>query len=386
MYEAFYGLTGKPFQLNPDPSFYFGSKQHRRAKAYLEYGVQRNEGFIVITGEVGAGKTTIVRGLLESLDTSAVVAANLVSTQLDAEDTLRMVGAAFGVGVKDISKSDLLMSLEAFLVTQISQGKRCLLIVDEAQNLTPRAVEELRMLSNFQFGKQALLQTFLVGQPEFREILQNPNMQQLRQRVTATCHIGPMDKDETRGYMEHRLKCVGSRGRPSFDAEAYEAIHKASGGIPRRINSVCDRLLLLGFLGEKESITADDVNEVVSEMHEESGGSNYPQPSLASPDSAWMPSDKRRVDPAFDIDLSNLQLEEDVVNGLVKKIDDLGGERHGDRLMRLERSLLRLERVNLEILTMMQKLVMAAKKTRADLSAGLSQDVAGQDINHDIKI
>ena len=386
MYEAFYGLTGKPFQLNPDPSFYFGSKQHRRAKAYLEYGVQRNEGFIVITGEVGAGKTTIVRGLLESLDTSAVVAANLVSTQLDAEDTLRMVGAAFGVGVKDISKSDLLMSLEAFLVTQISQGKRCLLIVDEAQNLTPRAVEELRMLSNFQFGKQALLQTFLVGQPEFREILQNPNMQQLRQRVTATCHIGPMDKDETRGYMEHRLKCVGSRGRPSFDAEAYEAIHRASGGIPRRINSVCDRLLLLGFLGEKESITADDVNEVVSEMHEESGGSSYPQPSLASPHSAWMPSEKRRVDPAFDIDLSNLQLEDDVVNGLVKKIDDLGGERHGDRLMRLERSLLRLERVNLEILTMMQKLVMAAKKTRADVTAGLSQDVAGQDINHDIKI
>ena len=314
------------------------------------------------------------------------MAANLVSTQLDAEDTLRMVGAAFGVGVKDISKSDLLMSLEAFLVTQISQGKRCLLIVDEAQNLTPRAVEELRMLSNFQFGKQALLQTFLVGQPEFREILQNPNMQQLRQRVTATCHIGPMDKDETRGYMEHRLKCVGSRGRPSFDAEAYEAIHRASGGIPRRINSVCDRLLLLGFLGEKESITADDVNEVVSEMHEESGGSSYPQPSLASPHSAWMPSEKRRVDPAFDIDLSNLQLEDDVVNGLVKKIDDLGGERHGDRLMRLERSLLRLERVNLEILTMMQKLVMAAKKTRADVTAGLSQDVTGQNINQDIKI
>lgn len=210
MYETFYGLTSKPFQLNPDPSFYFGSKQHRRAKAYLEYGVQRNEGFIVITGEIGAGKTTIVSGLLQSLDANAVVAANLVSTQLDAEDTLRMVGAAFGVRFKDTSKSDLLMSLEAFLVTQTSQGKRCLLIVDEAQNLTARAVEELRMLSNFQFGKQALLQTFLVGQPEFREILQHPNMQQLRQRVTATCHIGPMDADETRGYMEHRLKCAGS--------------------------------------------------------------------------------------------------------------------------------------------------------------------------------
>lgn len=365
MYEAFYGLTGKPFQLNPDPSFYFGSKQHRRAKAYLEYGVQRNEGFIVITGEVGAGKTTIVRGLLESLDGNAVVAANLVSTQLDAEDTLRMVGAAFGVGVKDMSKSDLLMSLEAFLVTQISQGKRCLLIVDEAQNLTPRAVEELRMLSNFQFGKQALLQTFLVGQPEFREILQNPNMQQLRQRVTATCHIGPMDKDETRGYMEHRLKCVGSQGRPSFDSEAFDAIHKASGGIPRRINSVCDRLLLLGFLGEKYNISVEDVNEVVAEMHEESGGSNYP--TLVTPVGGWVQSEKRRVDPAFDIDLSNLQIDGDLVDGISQKIDDLGTERHGDRLMRLERSLLRLERVNLEILTMLQKLVLAVKRPKAEL-------------------
>ena len=375
MYEAFYGLTGKPFQLNPDPSFYFGSKQHRRAKAYLEYGVQRNEGFIVITGEVGAGKTTIVRGLLESLDTSAVVAANLVSTQLDAEDTLRMVGAAFGVGVTNVSKSDLLMSLEAFLVTQISQGKRCLLIVDEAQNLTPRAVEELRMLSNFQFGKQALLQTFLVGQPEFREILQNPNMQQLRQRVTATCHIGPMDKDETRGYMEHRLKCVGSQGRPSFDTEAYEAIHKASGGIPRRINSVCDRLLLLGFLGEKSNISVEDVNEVVAEMHEESGGSSYPQPTSAASQKGWMPSEKRRLDPAFDIDLSNLQIDTDLANGISQKIDDLSLERQGDRLMRLERSLLRLERVNLEVLTMMQKLVMAAKMAKLNAIQNPDRDI-----------
>lgn len=365
MYEAFYGLNSKPFQLNPDPSFYFGSKQHRRAKAYLEYGVQRNEGFIVITGEVGAGKTTIVRGLLESLDVNAVVAANLVSTQLDAEDTLRMVGAAFGVLVKDVSKSDLLMSLEAFLVTQTSQGKRCLLIVDEAQNLTARAVEELRMLSNFQFGKQALLQTFLVGQPEFREILQSPNMQQLRQRVTATCHIGPMDKDETRGYMEHRLKCAGSQGRPSFDADAFEAIHKASGGIPRRINSIADRLLLLGFLGEKSNFSIDDVNEVVSEIQEESGGSFYRT-------SAPMPmedgsTEMRKVDGRFDIDLSSLQFDSDLADGISRKIDDLGVERYGDRLMRLERSLLRLERVNLEILTMMQKLVMAVKKPPKDM-------------------
>ena len=360
MYEAFYGLTGKPFQLNPDPSFYFGSKQHRRAKAYLEYGVQRNEGFIVITGEVGAGKTTIVRGLLESLDAETVVAANLVSTQLDAEDTLRMVGAAFGVRVKDISKADLLMALEAFLVTQTSQGKRCLLIVDEAQNLTARAVEELRMLSNFQFGKQALLQTFLVGQPEFREILQSPNMQQLRQRVTATCHIGPMDKEETRGYIEHRLKCVGSKGRPSFDVEAFEAIHKASGGIPRRINSICDRLLLLGFLSEKSNFTVDDVNEVVTEIHDELGVSSYgfSAPAPLRRDVAGSGS----RDAGYDIDLSNLQFDSDLADGISRKIDGLSAERYGDRLLRLERSLLRLERVNLEVLTMLQKLVIAAKR------------------------
>src|SRR5450830_1647283 len=254
MYAAYYGLSSEPFQINPDPRFYFASKQHRRAKAYLEYGVMRNEGFIVITGEVGAGKTTVVRGLLEGLDADKVVAANLVTTQLDAEDTLRMVGAAFGVRVKDVSKSDLLMALEAFLVNHTSQGKRCLLIVDEAQNLTHRAVEELRMLSNFQYGQQALLQTFLIGQPEFRAILQSPSMQQLRQRVTATCHIGPLDMAETQGYIEHRLKCAGATPeRPSFDAAAFEAIFKATNGIPRRINLVCDRLLLSGYLASKDA-------------------------------------------------------------------------------------------------------------------------------------
>ena len=359
MYESFYGLDSKPFQLNPDPSFYFGSKQHRRAKAYLEYGLLRNEGFIVITGEIGAGKTTIVRGLLESMDSSAVTAANLVSTQLDAEDTLRMVGAAFGVRVKDVSKADLLMALEAFLVTQVSEGKRSLLIVDEAQNLTPRAVEELRMLSNFQFGKQALLQTFLVGQPEFREILQHPNMQQLRQRVTATCHIGPLDVEETKGYIEHRLKCAGGTGRPGFGPGAFDAIFKATGGIPRRINSVCDRLLLLGFLGNKETLVLEDVDEVVNEMRDEAGGSAARAPVRAFSDST---SGHLGPDQLVDIDLAKLQGSGSVVDGMSSHLASLGAEQQGDRLQRLERSLLRLERVNIEILGMLQKLVTSLKR------------------------
>ena len=360
MYEAFYGLTSKPFQLNPDPSFYFGSKQHRRAKAYLEYGLLRNEGFIVITGEIGAGKTTIVRGLLDSMDPNSVTAANLVSTQLDAEDTLRMVGAAFGVRVKDVSKADLLMAIEAFLVTQISEGKRSLLIVDEAQNLTARAVEELRMLSNFQFGKQALLQTFLVGQPEFREILQHPNMQQLRQRVTATCHIGPLDAEETQGYIEHRLKCAGSTGKPEFGPGTFEAIYKATGGIPRRINSVCDRLLLLGFLGDKESLMLEDVEEVVTELRDEGGGGAGRNSSARAP--LEMSSQFGAADSMVDIDLAKLQGIAPYSDGFSSQLANLSSEQYGDRLQRVERSMLRLERVNLEILSMLQKFVAAVRK------------------------
>ena len=281
MYESFYGLTGKPFQLNPDPSFYFGSRQHRRAMAYLEYGLHQSEGFIVITGDVGAGKTTIVRSLLDKLDPGQVVAAQLVSTQLDAEDTLRMVAAAFGLPGKDVPKSQMLLSLEAFLVSLTQQGKRALLIVDEAQNLTPRAVEELRMLSNFQLETHALLQSFLVGQPEFRQTMQSPHMLQLRQRVIAACHVGPMDLDETRGYIEHRLGKVGWNGDPSFEPAAYEAVFRATGGVPRRINSVCDRVLLSGYLAGKRSFSREDVDDVAREITEETFPAPMPVDALA---------------------------------------------------------------------------------------------------------
>ena len=364
MYEAFYGLNNKPFQLNPDPAFYFASKQHRRAKAYLEYGVSRNEGFIVITGEIGAGKTMVLRSLIEGLNGSNVITGHLVTTQLGAEDTLRMVGAAFGFRVKDVPKSELLITLEAFLISQTSKGKRCLLVVDEAQNLTPRAVEELRMLSNFQFGNQALLQSFLVGQPEFREILQRPEMEQFRQRVAATCHIGPLDADETRGYIEHRLKCAGSTGKPSFEATAFEGIFKATGGIPRRINAVCDRLLLAGFLGGKTHLTADDVAEVVSEFEQEgavptrTGGATRAQHGGAA--DPTMPGGLAGA--VLDVDITKLKLDGDEAEAMTQQLASLTADARGDQLQRLERSLLRLERINVQTLSMLQKLVAAVKK------------------------
>lgn len=340
MYELFYGLTHKPFQLNPDPAFYFGSRQHRRAMAYLEYGLHQNEGFIVITGEIGAGKTTLVRNLFSKLDADKVVAANLVSTQLDADDTLRMVAAAFGVPTKNTDKSALLLSLEAFLVKVAQQGKRCLLVVDEAQNLTQRAVEELRMLSNFQLENHALLQSFLIGQPEFRNILQSPQMQQLRQRVIAACHIGPMDAEETQGYVEHRLSCVGWKGSPQFEPDAYRAIFEASGGVPRRINSVCDRLLLAGFLAEKRLFSREDVEEVADEINDET---LVPRNGKRSGQLGGVALSKTNF-PIDDVDLSNLEIDDETADEAHRIVGDLSRDALEARLVRLERSMLRLER------------------------------------------
>ena len=360
MYESFYGLTKKPFQLNPDPSFFFGSRQHRRAMAYLEYGLHQNEGFIVITGEVGAGKTTLVRNIFSKLDPEQVVAANLVSTQLGADDTLRMVASAFGVPTKDSDKSNVLLSLEAFLVSVAKQGKRCLLVVDEAQNLTPRAVEELRMLSNFQLETHALLQSFLIGQPEFRHILQSPQMQQLRQRVIAACHIGPMDAEETQGYVEHRLHCVGWKDSPQFEANAFHAIFEASGGIPRRINSVCDRLLLSGFLSEKHVFTRADVEEVAGEMSTETLAPKSLKYRRDQSDSATDRHDLSINDhhlPASGIDGDFPQDAGQMAFNLNRNDAAARWIRVEESMVRLERTMVRLERSHSASLELLVRLV-----------------------------
>ncbi len=380
MYEAHYGLKVKPFQLNPDPAFYFDSAQHRRAKAYLEYGIHQNEGFIVVTGEIGAGKTTIVRGLLETLDKTRVIAAQLVSTQLDADDMLRMVAAAFGVGGKNSTKSDLILSLEAFLVDVARQGKRCLLIVDEAQNLTQRAVEELRMLSNFQFESHALLQSFLVGQPEFRAILLSPQMEQLRQRVIAACHIGPLNLSETQEYIQHRIKCAGSTGDPQFDPDAYGSIHRASAGIPRRINAICDRLLLAGFLSNKKTFNKEDVEAIAIEIS----------------DSAYMPGSTSLVgnhgalsapsaiaEDFSHIDFEEMALDADVAAETDRMLNDMNKRRVVDRLVRLERSLLRLEQSNSLILRTLQKMIEKIRLGgRKETESGKASDGEAR-ANHD---
>jgi putative secretion ATPase (PEP-CTERM system associated) len=286
VYETFFGLTGKPFQLNPDPAFFYGSRGHKRAFAYLQYGVHQSEGFIIITGEVGAGKTTLVRSLLEQIDPNQLVAAQLVTTQLDAEDLLRAVAMAFGFSTKAMDKAQLLAELEAFLISLVPQGKRALLIVDEAQNLSGRAIEELRMLSNFQLGNQGLLQSFLVGQPELRALMQGPELQQLRQRVIASYHLGPMDRTETQAYVEHRLRHVGWSSDPRFEPGAFDAIYTFSAGIPRRINTLCNRVLLAAALSEEHDITAASVNATADEIQLElsAGGPNAASAATARGD------------------------------------------------------------------------------------------------------
>jgi UDP-N-acetylglucosamine 2-epimerase len=274
MFESTYGLSAPPFQLNPDPEFYFSSRGHDRAQQYLRFGVYQGEGFIVITGDIGAGKTTLVRTMLAELDPNKVVAAQLVSTQLEASDLLRAVAMAFGVPAKGATKAEVLGSLEAYFTTLALEGKRALLVIDEAQNVPIAAVEELRMISNFQYGNRTLLQSFLVGQPELRDMLRLPGMEQLRQRVIASCHLGPMESDETRGYIEHRLKRVAWNDDPHFSDEAFAAIHRWTNGVPRRINMLCNRLMLNSFLAGSHVIELADVESVASEIRAEIGGTH----------------------------------------------------------------------------------------------------------------
>ncbi len=269
MYTEYYGFSAKPFQLSPDPRFFFGSRAHTRALSYLRYGLSQGEGFIVITGGIGTGKTTLVKSLFQELDSSQVIAAQLVTTQLEADELLRSVVASFGLPYEGIGKATLLKHFEDFLRSHARQGRRVLLVVDEAQNLPSKSLEELRMLSNFQIAETPLLQSFLLGQEEFRHTLQDPSMEQLRQRVIASGHLSPLNESETRSYIEHRLHVVGWDGwQPTFFEEIFPAIYQITQGIPRLINVFCDRLLLYGFLEGLREFTPAAAEVVGRELNQ----------------------------------------------------------------------------------------------------------------------
>jgi len=269
MFTKFYGLATPPFQLTPDARFFFESTVHRQAMAYLVYGLHHAEGFIVITGEVGAGKTILVENLLSTIDQANFIAAKIVTTQLAGDDLLHLVAGGFGIAKEGLPKGSLLQRISDFILGQHRSGKRMLLIVDEAQNLTFEALEELRMLSNIVVDRTMALQSFLLGQPQFRATLGSPRLEQLRQRVTAAYHLGPLNEAETKAYIEHRLRRADWKGDPQFADECFPLIYRHTGGVPRQINTLCSRLLLFGFLEELHTLKENAVEKVANDLRDE---------------------------------------------------------------------------------------------------------------------
>jgi putative secretion ATPase (PEP-CTERM system associated) len=279
MYSEHFGLSGQPFQLTPDARFWFESRTHKRASAYLGFGLAQNEGFVVITGEIGAGKSTLAAHLVAHIDRTRLNAISLVSTQVEGDDVLRLTAQGLGIQTRGVEKAALLEAVERRLDEEVRAGKRTLLIVDEAQNLPVSALEELRMLSNYQLRGRPLLQILLLGQPEFRDKLAAPGLEQLRQRVIASHHLEAMGADEVEAYVAHRLALVGWSGRPAFSANAFAAMHRASGGIPRKLNQLANRVLLQAAVDNADRIDGSLVEAVVRELDADAA---VPAPTPAS--------------------------------------------------------------------------------------------------------
>lgn len=268
MYESYYGFSERPFQLTPNSACFYAGKLHKKALAYLQYGLSQGEGFIVITGDVGTGKTTIANQLLAQLSPDEIIARQIVTSKLAPDDLIRMIASSFNLVVHEHSKAAYLDAIYIYLKRLHTQRRRALLLVDEAQNLPLESIEELRMLSNFQINGAPLLQSFLLGQNELNAIIQAPNMEQFRQRIIASSNLSPLTLEESREYIDFRLKVAGMKNAILSD-ECYQPIYRFSKGIPRKINLLMDRILLLGYLEQLNYFNEADVKNVIDEISAE---------------------------------------------------------------------------------------------------------------------
>lgn len=268
MYEKYYGLKERPFQLTPNNNWFYASKLHNRALAYLQYGLSQGEGFIVITGDVGTGKTTIANQLVSQLNQDEIVAKQIVTSKLAPDDLIRMIASSFNLVVTEQSKASYLDAIYAYLKRLYAQKRRALLLVDEAQNLPLDSIEELRMLSNFQIDGKPLIQSFLLGQNEMNTIIQDPNMEQFRQRIIASSNLTAFSLEDTKAYIQYRLTHAGG-STTIIDNDCFILIQQHSRGIPRKINAVMDRVLLFGYLEEFAIIKTQHVQTVLNEINQE---------------------------------------------------------------------------------------------------------------------
>jgi putative secretion ATPase (PEP-CTERM system associated) len=366
MFDDFYGLTGKPFQLTPDPAFYFRSTTHRKALSYLGYGLAQGEGFIVITGDVGAGKSTLVAHLMGTVDPSQLTVAQVVTSKLDEEEIVHVIAQSFGLDIEGHDKASALGAIEGFLHGEARAGRRCLLVVDESQNLSVAALEELRMLSNFQLGNHPLLQTLLLGQPEFRATIQGHEaLEQLRQRVIAAHHLDPMDKAEIEPYITHRLQRVSWNGNPQFDQRVFSELYEASGGIPRRVNQIANRLLLLGAVEERTRIDSVMLKAVLDELAGEQAFPAAAPAAMPAAETKPAPQAPGAGPPTIDNDmLDTLLAERDVqIAELQQAVVELASQQEDaarpeiaalqDQVIRLETKMVEQERTIRQTLTML---------------------------------
>lgn len=272
MYTEYFGLSTKPFELLPNPKFLYLSKGHRKALSYLQYGVQEHAGFTLLTGEVGSGKTTLLRDIINKISSDTTLAM-VFNTRVDGRQLIAMINEDFGLPTEGKDKVQLLTELNDFLLDENSANRQPIIIIDEAQNLSMEALEEIRLLSNLEADSFKLVQIILVGQPELKQIIANPSLRQLRQRISISCHLNPLNREECEEYVYHRLETVGNRDCVTFMDGVFDMIYKFSGGIPRLINLICDFLLLSAFVEETREIDLELVKDAVNELSfEEASG------------------------------------------------------------------------------------------------------------------
>ena len=336
MYEKHFSFKCKPFELVPNPDFLFQSSTHKKAITYLDYGIKEKIGFILLTGEIGSGKTTIIRNLIKNIS-SQIRLSRINNTKVSSEQLISMINEDFGLNVEGKSKTALLSQLNTFLINQYANNYQPILLIDEAQNLSPDLLEEIRLLSNLETDKAKLLQIILVGQPELNKSLMLPEMMQLRQRINISYHLNPLTLDETVRYIRHRLTVAGNAGVMNFEGNMAELIYKFSRGIPRLINILCDLALLAVFVEGGKEVGADVVREVIKDLESRDNWNIPDEGGAGQPDASPIGLDSRSL--AGDFALRIIKLENSI-----KEILE-GNVALYEKMNRLEEALTRIETI-----------------------------------------